>query len=83
MALRSIPAAMSRPLYGIVGIDQSETTRGNKGFETRSRKGKKRGGIRRRRTFGSNKFDPSGIIIYGPLFLTTTTKNKNNKTMKG
>jgi len=55
---------MSEPLYGIVGIDQSETTRGNKGFETRSRKGEKRGGIRRRRTFGSNKFDPSGKISF-------------------
>jgi len=39
-----MPAAMSEPLYGIVGIHRSETTRGNKGFETRSRKGgEKRG----------------------------------------
>ncbi len=38
--------AMSGPLYGIVGIDQSESRGnvGNKGFETRSRKGgEKRG----------------------------------------
>jgi len=32
---------MSEPLYGIVGIDQSESRGnvGNKGFETRSKKG--------------------------------------------
>jgi len=41
MALRSMPVAMSEPLYGIVEIDQSESKGnvGNKGFETRSRKG--------------------------------------------
>jgi len=41
-----LPAAMSEPLYKIVGIDQSESRGnvGNKGFETRSRKGgEKRG----------------------------------------
>ena len=43
MALRSMPAAMSEPLYGIVGINQSESRgeMGNKGFETRCRKGEK------------------------------------------
>jgi len=58
-----MPAAMSEPLYGIVGIDQSETTRGNKGYELAPERGEKRGGIRRYRTFGSNKFDPSGIFF--------------------
>jgi len=56
---------MSEPLYGIVRIDQSETTRGTRGikiFRLAPERGEKRGGIRRYRTFGSNKFDPSGII---------------------
>ena len=60
-----MPAAMSEPLYGIVGIDQSETTRGTRGIKVlrlAPERGEKRGGIRRYRTFGSNKFDPSGIM---------------------
>jgi len=45
-----MPAAMSEPLYGIVGIDQSETTRGTRGIKVlrlAPERGEKRGGIRR------------------------------------
>jgi len=49
------------PLYGLVGVDQPET-RGIKVLRLAPERGEKRGGIRRYRTFGSNKFDPSGIF---------------------
>jgi len=59
-----MPAAMSEPLYGIVGIDQSETTRGIRVLRLAPERGEKREGMRRYRTFGSNKFNPSGIKIF-------------------
>jgi len=41
-----MPAAMSEPLYKVVGIDQPESRGkvGNNGFETRSRKGREKRG---------------------------------------
>jgi len=41
-----MPAAMSEPLFGIVGIDQSETTRGTRGIKV-LRLAPERGGEKR------------------------------------
>jgi len=44
-------------------VNQSER-RGIKVLRLAPERGEKRGGIRRYRTFGSNKFDPSGIFKF-------------------
>jgi len=50
------------PLYGLVGVDQSET-RGIKVLRLAPERGEKRGEIRRQRTSVSNKFDPIRITV--------------------